>query len=30
MSIPSDFNIENKATEKMIVYVDLKIEYQRM
>ena len=30
MAIPSDYNIQNKATEKITKYVDLQIEYQRM
>ena len=28
--IPSDYNIQKKATEKMSKYVDLQIEYQRL
>ena len=28
VAIPSDYNIQKKATEKMIKYVDLQIEYQ--
>ena len=30
MAIPSDYNIQKKATEKMSKYVDLQIECQRM
>ena len=30
MAIPSDHNIQKKATEKMSKYVDLQIECQRM
>ena len=30
MAIPSDYNIQKKATEKMSKYVDLKIESQRL
>ena len=30
MAIPNDYNIQNKATEKMSKYVDLKIQCQRM
>ena len=30
MAIPSDYNIQKKATEKMSKYVDLQIECQRI
>ena len=30
VAIPSDYNIQKKATEKMSKYVDLQIECQRM
>ena len=30
MAIPSEYNIQKKATEKMSKYVDLQIEYQRI
>ena len=30
MAIPSDYNIQKKATEKMSKYVDLQIECQRL
>ena len=30
MAIPSDYNIQKKATEKMSKYVDLQIECQKM
>ena len=30
VAIPSDYNIQKKATEKMSKYVDLQIEYQRL
>ena len=30
MAIPSDYNTQKKATEKMIKYVDLQIECQRL
>ena len=30
VAIPSDYNIQKKATKKMIKYVDLQIECQRM
>ena len=30
VAIPSDYNIQKKATEKMNKYVDLQIEYQRI
>ena len=30
MAIPSDHNIQKKATEKMSKYVDLQIEYQTL
>ena len=30
MTIPSDYNIQKKATEKMSKYIDLQIEFQRL
>ena len=30
VAIPSDYNIQKKATDKMSKYVDLQIEYQRL
>ena len=30
VAIPSDYNIQKKATEKMRKYVDLQIEFQRI
>ena len=30
VAIPSDYNVQKKATEKMSKYVDIQIEWQRM
>ena len=30
VAIPSDYNIQKKATEKMSEYVDIQIEWQRL